>query len=134
MIYFVSNEKTLLVLFCSEALKLYRNFRFMFLIKMINFCKGADCPTSQDILACQKNEMPLDLKQAVDIHVSSCDFCGAEADVYSRYSLDEESTTAVEIPIPLLQLAESLLNNKSKGNHLLRNLLIENEDLALKEV
>ena len=105
----------------------------MFLIKMINFYKAGNCPASQDILSCQNGDMPQQLKKEIDTHISLCDFCGAEAEIYSRYPLSEETPSISDIPIPLLELAESLLNNKRKGNHLLKKMLIENEGLTLKE-
>ncbi len=102
----------------------------MLLNKMINFCKDAQCPASLDILACQNNDASNDLKKRIAKHLKKCDFCGAEADIYSRYPLPEENSVTDEIPSPLFELAESLMNNRSKGSSLLASLLIENEDLA----
>ena len=105
----------------------------MFLIKMINFCKGADCPTSQDIYAWQTNDLPIDVQQEVRDHIFSCDFCGAEAEFYARFPVADESEPTSEMPTPLMELAESLLK-KGKGNQLLKNLLLENKGLKLNEV
>lgn len=111
----------------------YVKFQCMLLMKMINFCKGADCPTSHDVLAFQRDALPVEAKKKIDLHISRCDFCEAEAEIYLHYPVGEENAPAAEIPLPLFELAESLLSNRAKGNHLLKKLLIENEGLTLTE-
>lgn len=47
-------------------------------------------------------------------HLDSCEFCGAEFRLLSRYkSVEKEEYWATEIPAHLRSLAEALLGNKS---------------------
>lgn len=102
-------------------------------MKMIDFCKNPSCPTSQDIFAYQAENIAVNERADIQIHISNCDFCGAEAEIYSRYPVNKnEPKQNADIPIALRELAESLLNN-SQGNKLLNSLLIESEGLKLKE-
>jgi len=129
-ILLVTKNRLLDVFLLINTGVILENFQSMLLNKMINFCKGAQCPASLDILACQNNDASNELQKRVYKHLNKCDFCGAEAEIYSRYPLPEENSATVEIPIHLLELAESLMNNRNRGSSLLENLLIENEDLA----
>ena len=104
----------------------------MFFKKMSDFCKNVDCPSSEELLSYNKNGIIFDYEQ-IHEHIMNCDFCSAEIDFYSNHQLIEESITVSEIPSPLYELAESLLN-KSKGSYLLNKLLIENEGLKLNKV
>lgn len=105
----------------------------MFFSKMSDFCKNSNCPSSEDLLKFQKGESRSLSKERIDEHVCSCDFCSAEVEFYSHFQVAEEKVSVSEIPKPLLELAESLLNNKDKGSYLLNKLLIENEGLTLKK-
>jgi hypothetical protein len=83
----------------------------MFTSKNVNFCKGEDCPSSQDLLDYQNGD--LDRERSVDtrIHLRTCEFCTAEVEFYSQYpNLNEEPVTEPEaMPEPLYELAEALL-------------------------
>lgn len=101
---------------------------------MISFHKNADCPSSQDLLAYQNNKFTANLNEKIYKHICSCDFCGAEVEFYSHCpKVGDESVSVSEIPSPLFDLAEALLNNKDKGNSLLNKLLNENDGLVLRE-
>ncbi len=100
----------------------------MFSLKMITFCKSADCPTSQELLAFQNNAAGSD-KQTAEIrcHLAVCEFCASEVEFYAHYPQAEEKVAKVEIPLPLFELAQALLSNKHKDFSMLNNLLGEKE-------
>ena len=102
---------------------------------MISFHKSVNCPTSQELLEFQNNEIADGHRRRVREHICSCDFCGAEAEFYAHCpQTTEEKVALAEIPSPLYELAEALLNNKHKDNSLLNKLLLgENEGLTLRE-
>lgn len=99
---------------------------------MLSFHKNRDCPTSQDLLAFQNGSATGSIRRRIGDHICECDFCGAEAEFYSRFPQNgDDSISVSEIPDHLFQLAEALLNNKHSGNSLLKKLLRENEQLAV---
>ncbi len=101
---------------------------------MISFHKSVRCPTSQELLDFHSNEMTTKHKNAICKHLSSCDFCGAEVEFYAHCpKVGDEKVSITEIPSPLFELAEALLNNKHKDYSLLNKLLNENEGLTLRE-
>ena len=105
----------------------------MFLIKMIDFCKNSVCPSSQTLLDFQTNSLPAEHVKIVVNHVNSCDFCGAEVELYSRFVEMDETVAEAEIPAPLYELAEFLLNDCHKDRSFLTQLLIEDTGLTLTE-
>lgn len=106
----------------------------MFIVKMIGFCKNSSCPTSQTLLSFENGNLTAEKHQSVAKHIEGCDFCSAEAGLYHDYPQTDEAVSPTEIPAPLFELAESLLNNRHKGSSLLNKLLIEDSGLSLKEV
>jgi hypothetical protein len=105
----------------------------MFSIKMITFCKSVNCPTSQDLLAFQNKETAAKEAEAIESHLNLCEFCEAEVEFYANYPQSEEPCVTVEIPIPLYELAEALLNNKHKHFFSLNKLLSETEEFPLEK-
>ncbi|NNE98275.1 MAG: hypothetical protein HKN25_04560 [Pyrinomonadaceae bacterium] len=105
----------------------------MFFTKMPEFCKNSDCPSSEDLLNFQKGKSPAASSERIHEHNRTCDFCSAEVEFYSHFQFPDEKISETEIPSPLYELAESLLNNKDRGSYLLNKLLIENEGLTLKK-
>ncbi len=105
----------------------------MFLIKMINFCKNSECPSSQDLLGFQNNELAPTSAAFISEHLELCDFCGAEVELYSQFPEIDEKVSLSEIPAPLFELAQFLLTNGHKDRSLLDKLLIEDKGLSLKE-
>lgn len=114
-----------------------RNFTFRFevmsLIKMVTFCKGSNCPSSQNLLAFQAGEASEKEAQTVRKHLAICEFCAAEIEFYAHYPQSEETIAEVEIPLPLYELAEALLRNKHKDFKLLNKLLSESDNLILEK-
>ena len=96
-------------------------------IKMVNFCKSANCPASQDLLAFQTGGIAGRKVVGIRRHLAECDFCASEVEFYARYPPVEEIIAKVEIPLPLYELAKALLGNQHKDFSLLNNLLGEKE-------
>lgn len=94
---------------------------------MATFCKGLNCPTSQNLLAFQNGELAEKEAQAMRRHFAACEFCAAEVEFYAHYPQSDEAIPEAEIPKPLYELAEALLGNRHKDFSLLNKLLCENE-------
>lgn len=103
----------------------------MFSLKMVTFCKNSDCPSSQELLAFQRGESLPKAVQKIERHLKACEFCASETEFYRHYPQSEETIGKVEIPLPLLELAEALLGNKHKDFSTLNRLLSENESVKI---
>ena len=80
---------------------------------MGSFCKKEDCPTSEELLSLQtEGDRNFD---AADIryHLSVCDFCAAELDLYRCCEPVDEVVEVEKIPRPLFELAEAILRRGS---------------------
>jgi hypothetical protein len=99
----------------------------MFSIKMVTFCKSANCTSSQNLLRFQNNEAPDKDARQIRAHLAVCEFCAAEVEFYAHYPQSDEKVSEVEIPLPLYELAEALLSNRHKDFSLLNKLLSESE-------
>ena len=97
----------------------------MFSLKMVTFCKSANCPSSQKLLAFQNGDVAEKDTQIIRTHLEGCEFCAAEVEFYAHYPQSEETISEVEIPLPLYELAEALLSNRHKDFSLLNKLLSE---------
>jgi len=100
----------------------------MFTAKSVNFCKNEDCPSSQELLDFQNGDLMRERAVDIRIHMTTCEFCTAEAEFYSCYpqSNEEISFEPSEIPAPLFELAEALLKNRTYDPQSLNTLLREN--------
>ncbi len=98
---------------------------------MITFCKDVNCPSSQELLAFQYGETPSKEQKKIEKHLTVCEFCTSEVEFYAHYPQSEEAIAKVEIPLPLLELAEALLGNKHKDFSTLNRLLCENESVKI---
>ena len=92
---------------------------------MVTFCKSLNCPSSQVLLAFEKGEISNAEKARVKAHLDECEFCASEVEFYAHYPQAEEPVATVEIPIPLYELAQSLLNIKHKDYSALNQLFTE---------
>ncbi len=101
--------------------------------KIMTFCKSPKCPSSETVLSFQKGEVSGKAALKIEKHLEGCEFCTAELEFYDRFPQSEENTTVVEIPVPLLELAEALLSNKNDGSNLLDKLAGENETATAKK-
>ena len=100
-------------------------------IKMITFCKSVNCPSSQELLAFQNKEMTAKESDVIETHLTLCEFCEAEVEFYANYPQAEEPCATVDIPIPLFELAESLLGNRRKELSDLNELFGKNKRLPV---
>ena len=80
--------------------------------KMSTFCKNEDCPASEELLAFQVGDMPVHEGAGIRRHLAVCEFCAAEVEFYTNYPQANDNVEADEIPRPLFELAEALLNKK----------------------
>lgn len=96
---------------------------------MTKFCKNEDCPTSEDLLAFQVGDMPVNEGADIRRHLAICEFCQAEVEFYTNYPQAEEKVEPTEMPQPLFELAEALLNKK-KDDAFFDKLLEEDEDAS----
>ena len=96
----------------------------MFQTKMAAFSKSLECPTSEQLLAFHLGQCGDDRHSEINAHVSSCDFCGAELDLYRHFpSAQDEAVQREDIPVHLYELAEALLKNRTSGADVLIELI-----------
>lgn len=101
-------------------------------LRMMNFCKSVECPSSLELLNFQKNENLPDANQIISRHLAVCEFCAAELEFYWRFpQIEDEKIVRAEIPRPLFELASALLGNKHKDFSLLDQLLCQNEGVKI---
>ena len=89
---------------------------------MSSFSKNEDCPPSPRLLAYQIGEIESIEERAIFAHLSSCDFCSAEVDLYSCFPPEDEKVVMSQMPQPLFELATALMGGtkawtSSKGSH-----------------
>ena len=106
----------------------------MISIKMPNFCKNEDCPSSQQLLEFQSGDLSRTRGIEIRKHLKSCEFCSAEVEFYSHYPQAEGASETADIPAPLFELAEALLKNRYADSTSLNALLRENEELLVDNV
>lgn len=98
---------------------------------MVTFCKDLNCPSSQELLVFQCGETLSKERRRIEKHLTVCEFCVSEVEFYSHYPQAEDAIGKVEIPLPLLELAEALLGNKHKDFSTLNRLLCEKESVKI---
>ncbi len=98
---------------------------------MVTFCKSVNCPASENLLAFQNGKFSREKRGKIEAHLSACEFCAAEVEFYAHCPQSNERIAAVEIPLPLLELAKALLNDKQNDFSVLNQLLCENESVKI---
>jgi len=104
----------------------------MFSSTTSGFCKNEDCISSHELLEFQNGDLSGETGVDIRKHLASCEFCAAEVEFYSHYPQAESSkdeTENTEIPVPLFELAEALLQNRHNDSRSLNLLLRENGEL-----
>ncbi len=96
---------------------------------MTKFSKNEDCPASEELLAFQVGDMSVSDGAGIRKHLAVCEFCVAEVEFYTNYPQSEEKVETTQMPQPLFELAEALLNKKS-DDAFFDKLLAEDEDAA----
>ena len=84
----------------------------MFKSKINTFHKSVNCPSSEKLLAFQKNETAARERDKIKVHLRFCEFCAAESELYARFPPADVTAEKAEIPAPLYELAEALLKKK----------------------
>jgi anti-sigma factor RsiW len=77
------------------------------------FCKTAECPTSQALLAYHRSELAAERDVHIKDHLAACDFCNAELQLLTQYRSDVEAYSFVEMPSQLRRLAQDLLKTST---------------------
>ncbi len=94
----------------------------MFLFKMASFSKNVTCPESQTLLDFSQRKHNSAESSELYTHLSECEFCAAECDLYVDYPELDEPVQVTEIPQHLFELAEVLLSDKEMDSTLLERL------------
>lgn len=82
---------------------------------MASFRKQEDCPASQALLSYQLGDLDSADSRKIGKHLAGCEFCSAEVTFYERYPNSDEAdepADLVQMPEPLFELAEAILNHK----------------------
>jgi hypothetical protein len=81
---------------------------------MGSFVKTKTCPASERLVAFQAGMTDSVESAAIERHLTRCEFCEAEVELYGRFPpAGVESTEAGQLPEPLRELAEALLRKKA---------------------
>jgi len=76
------------------------------------FAKKMTCPPANDLVLYLSGALSPDETTRTLRHLGCCDFCGAEAELLARHTLQAESIAVPMMPEPLRLLAESLLRRR----------------------
>lgn len=74
-----------------------------------SFCKTADCPSSEALLASRSSLVAPGILTFIESHLASCDFCGAELQLLASWDSGDEEYSFAAMPEHLRRLAEALL-------------------------
>jgi hypothetical protein len=99
------------------------------------FRKLRTCPQSEALsLYCQGETTPV-RRASIAAHLSSCDFCGAEAQLLSRFPPPANALpfAALKLPAPLRRLAEDVLSEPSFNRARFAESILEIERLMLTD-
>ena len=99
-----------------------------------NFQKTTTCPAADALLDYAGAGLASEGRAAVALHLATCDFCGAEAQLLSRFA-PPASALPVAAPLPghLRLLAEELLAQPSYNRARFAESLLEIERLTLTD-
>jgi hypothetical protein len=81
----------------------------MLSLKTTPFCKTTRCPSSYRLLKYHSSDRTIEEWAEINNHIRLCDFCGAEIQLLSHYSDQDDEYFLVEMPAQLRRLAEDLL-------------------------
>jgi hypothetical protein len=99
------------------------------------FQKTLICPAAEALLGYERAELAGERRTAVALHVATCDFCGAEAQLLSRFAPPAGALPVAGPPLPthLRRLAEDLLAQPSYKRARFAESLLEIERLTLTD-
>jgi hypothetical protein len=98
------------------------------------FHKTLTCPAAEALMGYAHAELAGERRAAVALHLATCDFCGAEAQLLSRFA-PPASALPVAAPLPkhLRRLAEDLLSQPSYNRARFAESLLDIERLTLTD-
>jgi hypothetical protein len=64
----------------------------------MSFGKRGSCPTSEQTLSYIEGSLEGLVRERIATHLSSCDFCGAEFQLLSKFALTEQDHTPGPVP------------------------------------
>jgi len=74
-----------------------------------DFCKTANCPSSEILLRYRRHQLTLNERAMINIHLGCCDFCNAELHLLTQHRVPAEQRRFAEMPAGLRRLAEDFL-------------------------
>lgn len=99
------------------------------------FKKTLNCPAAGALLRYVRKSLTGARRASVARHLAACDFCGAEAQLLSRFAPPPKALpfVAAPLPAPLRRLAEDLLAQPSYNRARFAESLLEIERLTLTD-
>ena len=98
------------------------------------FQKRPSCPAAEALLGHARTELADEGCAAVILHLATCDFCGAETQLLSRFAPTADALpVAAPLPFHLRRLAEDLLAQPSYNRARFAESLHEIERLTLTD-
>lgn len=98
------------------------------------FQKSLTCPAAETLYVYARGSFKGERRAAIASHLATCDFCGAEAQLLSRFA-PPASTLPAAAPLPdhLRRLAKDLLAQPSCNRARFAESLLEIERLTLTD-
>jgi len=99
------------------------------------FQKTQTCPAAEALALYAREYLTGEGRAVVAAHVAACDFCGAEAQLLSRFAPPARAARPAAAPLPehLRRLAEDLLAQPSNSRARFAESLLEIERLTLTD-
>jgi len=100
-----------------------------------SFQKTLTCPAAGALLGYARGALARGRRASVARHLATCDFCGAEAQLLSRFAPPATALPFAAAPLPehLRRLAEGLLSQPSYNRARFAESLLEIERLTLTD-
>ena len=105
----------------------------MYLLSSSVFCKQITCPRSELLTSYCTTGIITELESLIEEHLAACDFCGAEAQLLTKYPPVEENFPPPEIPESLRSLAEAILCRHTPTSQFSQSPVFEKEGLTLTD-
>ena len=99
------------------------------------FQKSVSCPAAEALARYARGGFTGARRAAIARHLAACDFCGAEAQLLSRFAPPASVLPVAASPVPghLRRLAEELLSQPSYNRARFAESLLEIERLTLTD-
>jgi hypothetical protein len=99
------------------------------------FQKTLTCPAAESLTRPARESLTEERRALLAVHLAACDFCGAEAQLLSRFAPPAKALPFVASPLPhhLRRLAEDLLAQLSYNRARYAESLLEIEPLTFTD-